>query len=128
MPERATFADSPQTYQATLRSLFSGSPQDTETDLSRILSPTFHFTANAAEKYDFAGFVEHIRRLREMKLSVDLTTVEFLRDGNLLAERHVSTTVLQDGKKMSAETFMFAEIAGDGRIAWIKEAVQSRDE
>lgn len=124
MPQRATFADSPQTYQSTLRSLFSGSPQNTETDLSKIFSPTFHFTAGA-EKYDFAGFVEHIRRLREMKLSVNLTTVEFLRDGKLLAERHVSTTVLQSGEKMAAETFMFAEIAEDGRIAWIKEAVLS---
>ncbi|ETS00297.1 hypothetical protein M419DRAFT_84509 [Trichoderma reesei RUT C-30] len=124
MTQRATFADSPQTYQATLRSLFTGDPQDTETDLSKIFSPTFHFTA-AAEKYDFAGFVEHIRRLREMKLSVDLTTVEFLRDGDLLAERHVSTTILQSGKRMSSETFMFAGIAEDGRIDWIKEAVQS---
>ncbi|TFB00848.1 hypothetical protein CCMA1212_007332 [Trichoderma ghanense] len=124
MPQRATFADSAQTYQSTLRSLFSGSPQNTETDLSKIFSPTFHFTAGA-EKYDFAGFVEHIRRLREMKLSVNLTTVEFLRDGKLLSERHVSTTVLQSGEKMAAETFMFAEIAEDGRIAWIKEAVLS---
>ncbi|KAL6871960.1 hypothetical protein J3F83DRAFT_713834 [Trichoderma novae-zelandiae] len=124
MPQRATFADSPQTYQATLRSLFSGDPQDTEADLSKIFSPTFRFTAGA-EKYDFAGFVEHIRRLREMKLSVHLTTVEFLRDGRLLAERHVSAMILQDGKEMAAETFMFAEIAEDGRINWIKEAVQS---
>ncbi|KAH0495796.1 hypothetical protein TgHK011_009326 [Trichoderma gracile] len=123
MPQRATFADSAPTYQATLRSLFTGDPQDTETDLSKIFSPTFQFTTGS-EKYDFAGFVEHIRRLREMKLSVNLTTVEFLRDGNLLAERHVSVT-LQSGKKMSSETFMFAEIAEDGRINWIKEAVQS---
>ncbi|KAL7813985.1 hypothetical protein V8C44DRAFT_47025 [Trichoderma aethiopicum] len=124
MPQRATFADSPFTYQTTLRSLFTGDPQNTEADLSQIFSPTFQFTAGA-EKYDFAGFVEHIRRLRDVKLSVDLTTVEFLRDGNLLAERHASMMLLQSGKRMSAETFMFAEIAEDGRINWIKEAVQS---
>lgn len=127
MPSRATFTDSPDTYQATLRSLFAGDPQDTETHLAKIFSPSFKFEASR-EKYDFAGFVAHMRRLREMKLTVDLTTVQFLRDGNQLAERHVSKTTLQDGTEMRAETFMFAEIAEDGRINWIKEAVQSRDQ
>ncbi|KAL7947390.1 hypothetical protein V8C42DRAFT_317644 [Trichoderma barbatum] len=125
MPSRATFADHPETYQATLRSLFNGSPEDTEADLSKIFTPSFKFEAGP-EKYDFAGFVAHMRRLREMKLNVDLTTVQFLRDGNQLAERHASVTTLQDGKEMPSETFMFAEIAEDGRINWIKEAVEPR--
>lgn len=124
MPSRATFADRPETYQATLKSLFAGNPEDTEADLSKIFSPSFQFEAGP-EKYDFAGFVAHMRRLREMKLTVDLTTVQFLRDGNQLAERHVSMTTLQDGTELPAETFMFAEIAADGRINWIKEAVES---
>ncbi|KAM0252599.1 hypothetical protein ACHAQJ_007636 [Trichoderma viride] len=122
---RATFADSPETYQATLMSLFAGKPQDTEADLAKIFSPSFKFEAR--EKYDFDGFVAHMRRLREMKLVVDLTTVQFLRDGNQLAERHVSKTTQQDGKEGHAETFMFAEIAEDGRIEWIKEVVQLKD-
>ncbi|RFU78153.1 hypothetical protein TARUN_4085 [Trichoderma arundinaceum] len=127
MPPRATFADNPETYQATLRSLFAGNPQDTEAHLSKIFSPSFNFEAGP-EKYDFAGFVAHMRRLREMKLVVDLTTVQFLRDGNQLAERHVSKTTLQDGTEMRAETYMFAELAEDGRINWIKEIVQSKDQ
>ncbi|KAL6800661.1 hypothetical protein GGI42DRAFT_326623 [Trichoderma sp. SZMC 28013] len=125
MSSRATFADKPETYQATLKSLFHGNPEDTEADLSKIFTPKFKFDAGD-EKYDFDGFVAHMRRLREMKLDVDLTTVQFLRDGNQLAERHTSVTTLQDGKQMPAETFMFAEIADDGRIDWIIEAVQRK--
>ncbi|KAK4074396.1 hypothetical protein Trihar35433_3870 [Trichoderma harzianum] len=125
MSSRATFADKPETYQATLKSLFHGNPEDTEADLSKIFIPQFKFDAGD-EKYDFDGFVAHMRRLREMKLDVDLTTVQFLRDGNQLAERHTSVTTLQDGKRMPAETFMFAEIAEDGRINWIIEAVQRK--
>lgn len=125
MSSRATFADKPETYQATLKSLFYGNPEDTEADLSKIFIPQFKFDAGD-EKYDFDGFVAHMRRLREMKLDVDLTTVQFLRDGNQLAERHTSVTTLQDGKRMPAETFMFAEIAEDGRINWIIEAVQRK--
>jgi hypothetical protein len=124
MPPQATFANSPETYQATLMSLFAGNPQDTEADLAKIFTPSFKFEAE--EKYDFDGFVAHMRRLREMKLTVNLTTVQFLRDGNQLAERHVSTTTLQDGTEGHAETFMFAEVAADGRIDWIKEVVQRR--
>ncbi|PTB36476.1 uncharacterized protein TrAFT101_010361 [Trichoderma asperellum] len=119
---RATFADSAETYQATLRSLFSGKPEETEADLAKIFTPSFQFDAGD-ERYDFDGFVAHMRRLREMKLVVDLTTVQFLRDGNQLAERHVSKTTLQDGTGLPAHTFMFAEIAEDGRIEWIKEVV-----
>ncbi|PNP47148.1 hypothetical protein THARTR1_10653 [Trichoderma harzianum] len=125
MSSRATFAEKPETYQATLKSLFHGDPEDTEADLSKIFTPGFKFDAGD-EKYDFDGFVAHMRRLREMKLDVDLTTVQFLRDGNQLAERHTSVTTLQDGKQMQAETFMFAEIAEDGRIHWIIEAVQRK--
>lgn len=125
MSSRATFADKPETYQATLKSLFHGNPEDTEADLSKIFTSQFKFDAGD-EKYDFYGFVAHMRRLREMKLEVDLTTVQFLRDGNQLAERHTSVTTLQDGKQMPAETFMFAEIAEDGRINWIIEAVQRK--
>ncbi|KAL7795763.1 hypothetical protein V8C37DRAFT_373344 [Trichoderma ceciliae] len=127
MPTRATIADSPEAYQATLRSLFAGNPQDTEADLKGIFSPSFQFEAGL-EKYDFDGFSAHIRRLREMKLSVDLTIVQFLRDGNQLAERHVSKTTLKDGTEMRAETLMFAEIAEDGRVDWINEVVQSKDQ
>ncbi|OPB41471.1 hypothetical protein A0O28_0081910 [Trichoderma guizhouense] len=125
MSSRATFADKPETYQTTLKSLFHGDPEDTKADLSKIFTPEFKFDAGD-EKYDFAGFVAHMRRLRKMKLDVDLTTVQFLRDGNQLAERHTSVTTLQDGKQMPAETFMFAEIAEDGRINWIIEAVQRK--
>ncbi|KAL7934510.1 hypothetical protein V8C35DRAFT_301104 [Trichoderma chlorosporum] len=123
MSSRATFADRPETYQATLMSLFSGNPEDTEADLAKIFTPSFKFEAGP-EKYDFAGFVEHMRRLRQMKLNVELTTVQFLRDGNQLAERHTSVTTMPDGKESPAETFMFAEVAEDGRISWIIESVQ----
>jgi hypothetical protein len=119
---RATFADSAKTYEATLMSLFSGKPEDTEADLAKIFTPSFQFDA-VDDKHDFDGFVAHMRRLRGMNLVVELTTVQFLRDGNQLAERHTSWTTLADGTRRPAETFMFAEIAEDGRIEWIKEVV-----
>lgn len=126
-PTKATFADTKETYQAALMSLFSGKPEDAESDLSKLLLPTFTLKAHK-EFYDYPGFVAHMRRMREILPSVKLNITQFLRDGPNLAERHSSQTTTEDGKTYAAETFMFAEISDDGRIAWIVEAVDQQGE
>lgn len=120
------FTNHKDTYQTALRSLFKGQPEHAESDLSQLFSPNFTFEANNQEKYDFPGFVTHIRRLREMKLEGNLTIVQFLRDGAQLAERHSSWITMPDGTVSHAETLQFAEVTGDGRIAWIVEVVQRK--
>ncbi|RDW77545.1 hypothetical protein BP6252_05598 [Coleophoma cylindrospora] len=124
-PCRTTFADNVETYQAALNSLFSNKPDDTEADLSKILHPTFEQRDGEAVR-DFAAFVAHIRWLREILPpgSVNLTVTVFLRDGNQRAERHTSTTKTSDGDVTPAETFQFVELADDGRISSIVEAVR----
>ncbi|KIW11543.1 hypothetical protein PV08_10844 [Exophiala spinifera] len=117
-----TFADKAETFQAALMSLFSGDPDSTETDLSKLFTPTFTFRADE-DKMDFLAFVAHIRRLREILPSVTLTTTQFLRDGAQLAERHSSSTTRPDGSVGKAETFLFAQVAADGRLEWIVETV-----
>lgn len=52
-----------------------------------------------------------------------MTSKQFLRDGNQLAERHIGVTTDLYGSVYSSETLQFAEIAPDGRIAWIVELV-----
>ena len=116
------FAESRATYEAALSSLFSGKAQDTEAELTKLFSPTFTLKADSLS-LDFPAFVAHIRRLREIPLVVTLNITQFLRDGSQLAERHSSTTTLPDGSVRAAETFQFAEVAEDGRIAWIVESV-----
>jgi len=122
--QRATFADEKDTFEAILQSLFSGRAEDTEADLTKILAPQFRLQAEFQD-LDFPGFVKHIRWLRENlpPKSVQLTVTQFLRDGNQLADRHSSTTVKPDGTVAAAETYLFAELAEDGRFAWIKESV-----
>lgn len=124
-PYIATFANQVDTYQATLMSLFSGKPEDTEADLSKLFTPTFTQRDNQASR-DFPAFVKHIRGLREILPpgSVNLKVTHFLRDGNQIAERHSSTTKRPSGEVSRAETFMWVEIAEDGRIAWIVETVK----
>ncbi|RDW61395.1 hypothetical protein BP5796_11287 [Coleophoma crateriformis] len=124
-PCRTTFADNVETYQAALSSLFSNKPEDTEVDLSKLFHPTFTQRDGEAVR-DFPAFVAHIRWLREILPpgSVNLTVTVFLCDGNQRAERHTSTTKTSDGIVTPAETFQFVELADDGRISSIVEAVR----
>jgi len=114
---KATFTDHVESYEATLRSMFVGKGEDTQSDLSRIFTPDFiHYDRDAdnLKTLDFAAFVAHIRWLRDNVPpgKLVLTVTQFLRDGNQLAERHCGP---------GYETFQFAEIADDGRIRWIVE-------
>ncbi|OOG00875.1 hypothetical protein ASPCADRAFT_202707 [Aspergillus carbonarius ITEM 5010] len=123
----ATFANQADTFQATLMSLFAGNPHDTEADLSKVFTPSFTQRDDDTTR-DFAGFVKHMKWLRENLPagSVQLTITQFLRDGAHLAERHNSTLTKPDGTVSAAETFLFAEVAEDGRIAWVVETVKHR--
>lgn len=122
-PYATNFADHKDTYQAALTSLFSGKPEDTETDLLKLFTPTFTQRDDSVMR-DFPAFVAHIRHLREILPSVTLTVTQFLRDGSQLAERHNGSTTLPDGSVKGSETFQFAEVAEDGRLAWIVETVR----
>lgn len=126
MATTTSFATNKTTYQQALRSFFSGRPDDTLSDLSALLTPTFTLRAER-ETLDFLGFVEHIRTLRAMKgLVVELDVVQFVCDGRQVGERHVSTTTHDDGTASKAETFQFVEIAPDGRLESIVETVRPR--
>lgn len=120
------FADSKSTYESALSSLFSGKPEDTESDLSKLFTPTFTFQ-HGQERFDFASFVLHIRHLRELLPKVTLTVTHFLRDGKQLAERHLGRTTRPDGSISESETFQIAEVAPDGRVSCIIELVRSRN-
>lgn len=124
--QKTDFAANAVTFQAALRSLFSGKPDSAETDLSKLITPTFTLQDDTT-KYDFPAFVAHIRRLREILPSVTLDITQFLRDGAQLAERHTSSTTRPDGSISNAETFLFAEVAEDGRLEWIVETVRRKD-
>ena len=125
MITRATFTDQRETYEAALKSLFAGKPEDTESDLSKLFTPTFTQRDDDTTR-DFAAFVAHIRWLREeipAPSTLDVTT--FLRDGSQRAERHLSSTTLPDGIVWRAETFQFVTVAEDGRMDSVVEAVRS---
>lgn len=123
---KTDFADNRVTFQAALMSLFSGDPDKTETDLAKLFTPTFTQRDDTTTR-DFQAFVAHIRRLREILPSVTLTITQFLRDGAQLAERHSSATIGPKGNALEAETFLFAEVAEDGRLEWLVEAVQRKN-
>ncbi|KAI0880234.1 uncharacterized protein GGS22DRAFT_197660 [Annulohypoxylon maeteangense] len=121
--QKATFADSKETFQATLMSLFSGKPEDTEADISKIFTPTATLRDDNTT-LDFSGLVEHFTFLRRILPRVTLTVEQFVRDGVQLADRHSSSTVMQDGTVKRAETFMFVVLGMDGRIESIIETVR----
>ncbi|KIH88200.1 hypothetical protein SPBR_07958 [Sporothrix brasiliensis 5110] len=121
---RTTFTDQKDTFEAALNSFFSGKPEETEADLTRLVHPSFRLTAEF-EDLDFPGFVKHITWLRENlpANAVSLTITQFLVDGKQRADRHSSTTKMPDGNVRGAETYLFAEVADDGRLLWVKENV-----
>ncbi|OJJ45232.1 hypothetical protein ASPZODRAFT_17450 [Penicilliopsis zonata CBS 506.65] len=119
--------DQIETFQAALMSLFAGDPDNTESDLSRLFHPDFTQRDDQTTR-DFATFVAHIRWLRENMEpgSTQLTITQLLRDGRQFADRHDSTTKMPDGSVARAETFMFGELAEDGRIKWLVETVRRK--
>ena len=119
------YASKRETYEAALLSLFSSNPEDTAADLSKLILPTFSQRDDTTTR-DFDGFVTHIRHLRGMLPtgSVTIAVTQFLRDGTQIAERHTSSAKLPDGSVQKSETFLFGEVAEDGRLAWIVESVQ----
>lgn len=122
MASRTTFTDHKDTYQAALVSLFSGKPEDTEEDLSKLLAPNFTLRDQDGTR-DFAAFVSHMRWLRQNVPRVTLTITQFLRDGPQVADRHVGITTLEDGTGLKSETFMFGVVAEDGRLVSLVETV-----
>ncbi|GKZ23409.1 hypothetical protein AbraIFM66951_009706 [Aspergillus brasiliensis] len=122
-----TFASNPTTFESALTSLFSGPPQTTESDLAKLFTPTFTQRDDETTR-DFPAFVAHIKWLRGIlpPNSVTLKVTQFLRDGNQFADRHSSTMTKPDGTVSAAETFMFGEVAEDGRIEWLVETVKHK--
>ncbi|KAK7425591.1 hypothetical protein QQZ08_007914 [Neonectria magnoliae] len=116
------FTAKTDTYQSALTNLFSGKPEDTERDLSKLFTPNLTPRADNITR-DFPTLVAHIRHLREILSKVTLTVTQFLRDGAQLAERHTSSTTLSNGTAWWAETFQFAEVAQDGQVSGIVETV-----
>ncbi|KAL1903361.1 hypothetical protein Sste5346_000647 [Sporothrix stenoceras] len=121
---RATFTDQKETFEAAISGFFSGKPEETEAYLATICHPSFRLTADN-EAMDFPGFVKHMTWLRENlpPNAISLTITQFLVDGNQRADRHSSTTKMPDGTVRGAETYLFAEVADDGRLLWVKEHV-----
>ena len=122
-----TFASEATTFESALTSLFSGPPETTEADLAKFFTPTFIQRDDETTR-DFSAFVAHIKWLRGILPpgSVTLKITQFLRDGNQFADRHSSTMKMPDGKVGAAETFMFGEVAEDGRIEWVVETVKRK--
>ena len=150
---KATFTNHVSTYQAALNSLFSGSPSQTESDLSFLFTLTFIQRSDNSTR-DFPAFVQHIKWLREILepgsvnvcdasssssptsksqptnlLAISneqqVTVTHFLRSGNQIAERHSGDPVtLPDGPRQCGETFMWVQVAEDGRIEWRVETVK----
>ncbi|CAH0047111.1 unnamed protein product [Clonostachys solani] len=118
-----SFASDKFSFETALMSLFSGPPENAESDFLKVFTPTSTMRADD-KKFDFAAFVAQNRRVRELKPKVSIKVTQFLRDGRQFADMHESTTELLDGTLMEAETFMFGEVAEDGRLAWIVETVR----
>lgn len=129
-PNRATFADTPEGLAATTNSFFSGPPQTTESDLSKLFTPTFTQCddGNAPSgSRDFPAFVKNIRWLREILPpgSVNVKVTLYMRDGNHIAERHSGDPMtMEDGSVVLGETYMWIELAEDGRIEGVVETVR----
>ncbi|KAI1086532.1 hypothetical protein F5B19DRAFT_478966 [Rostrohypoxylon terebratum] len=121
--QKATFADSKETYQTSLMSLFSGKPEDTETDISKTFTPTATLR-DEDTTLDFPGLIEHFAFLQKILSRVTLNVEQFICDGSQAANRHSPSTTMADGIVKKAETYMFVVLAEDGRIESVVETVR----
>ena len=115
-----------ESYQATLLSVFNGTAASTEQDLSAIMAPEFTVTDDETTR-DFPAFIARVKGLREMGAKMDLQTVQFISDGRQIAERHLGTLTMGE-KVMKSETWMFVELAADGRMIRVHETTKARSD
>lgn len=120
------FADNQDTYRDVFLSMFTGRPRDTKKDLATLLTPDFYMQSAAGLTFEFPEFVKFARWIRAAKLNQTNTTVMFLRDGQKLAAHFARELRMPNGITIQDETWHFAVLQRDGRIARLVETKDGR--
>lgn len=112
---------SKEAFERVLNNLFAGDPSDAASTVAKYFHADFTNTANGqSSTYD--EFVKHVAHLRSMMESLDIKVQEFLRDGNMISDRHIATAWAKGADKAKVfEVFLIGELDGSGRMKSVKE-------
>lgn len=91
-----------------------------EATIDDYFSPDYRQKTNG-QWDDRSGFIAHMRHLRKILHSAEITVLDELRDGNRYATRHRVTANKRDGSRAVMEVYMFATLDAEGRFCRIEE-------
>jgi hypothetical protein len=70
---------------------------------------------------DREGFLEHMRHLRRVVASIDVTVLDEFETADSYADRHIAHVTKTDGKTVTQEVYLFGRLARDGRFDVVEE-------
>jgi hypothetical protein len=110
-------------FQAAMLGSVVGDPAQAETWVRSVATPSYQHIINGTVR-DFAGFVEHIRQMRENVVEFEFKVHEFLRDGDQIAVRSTGRMKMKPaagGIDFGFEAMIFVGVGDDERMSWLKE-------
>lgn len=108
--------------KAAVEDLLNHRQLSVEDAMDRHFSPTFRQRTNGIWE-DRAAVLQRIAQLRSTLRHATFTVRDALACGNRYAEQHTIALAMCDGSEVALQVYVFAERDGDGRFAWIEEAV-----
>ena len=105
---------------AALHDLLNNHHVDLDEAVARHFSDDYRQRTDG-EWDDRAGFIDHMRHLRQVVAHADITVHDELESGRNYADRHSVTITKTDGATVTQEVYLFGRLAHDGRFAEVHE-------
>lgn len=116
---------SKERFTATLLHAFNGPDSEVKPTFLTLYNEDTILKINGTI-YSFDEFLAHVANVRRLLTNFEIKSHAFLRDGNMVAEKHtLRATRKEDGKLVGAEGYIFGELNDGGRAFWVDEQARS---
>jgi len=112
-----------EAWIAAVSKLFNGPESEIQDRILALYAPNVTATVNGSSM-KMANLIAYVKNIRNIAVSVEITSHCFLRDGNFFADKHTVIGTGHDGSKTQAENLIIGELNEEGKCFWIEE--QSR--
>ena len=124
-PSASSPYSSKEGFTATLLHAFNGPESEVKPTFLTLYNEDTVVKMNGAT-YSFDEFLAHVANVRGLLTNFEIESHAFLRDGNMVAEKHtLKATRKEDGKSVGAEGYIFGELNDEGRAVWVDEQART---
>ena len=116
---------SKEAWLATLHSAFNGPQEQVESTFLKLYTKETVIKMDG-KTYDWDAFMAHVAWIRDVASNIEIKSHCFLRDGNMLADKHTLTaTMKNDAPDVVVEAYLFGELDDDGKAVWVDEQART---